>query len=441
MGDKLIKSFDSEIRLIDEEQRLVEGFMGDGLVDIDGHMIDEQAYIKAIEEFLPWGNIREMHGKPVGRVVSYGEKGWNHIVVKVIDDSAWKLVKEGVYKGFSIGARVLAKSWVDTDDIPESKFFGIPETVRNAIIKVGKILRIDSMMLAEISLVDRPVNPRALILSYKGLEGDDLPIDKSIVEAQEESIAKGEYTMGRTKKVQELTEDAQPTELEKSVDAVDESVNFENNSDSNEAVPVVEEPVSEPELEKAVPESETDVQPESEGAEELSLSEEEEVFDAELAVKALNERIDEFSQKFQEVFESIGESINKAVQSAMESVTEALEQRLTAIAQPVMEPVAEEKGVSVVEDSGVAEVVVEKSVVEEQKPEVPSFDIDAIVQKAVDAAISKYVQVMSDDDNRVGYVNKGDSIEEPEAPDFSAMSTDQKYNILARLIANEAVSH
>jgi hypothetical protein len=61
-----------------------------------------------------------------------------YISAKIVDNDAWKKVEEGVYKAFSIGGRVLKRD--DADD---------------TIIK--------EMELTEISLVDRPANPEAMI--------------------------------------------------------------------------------------------------------------------------------------------------------------------------------------------------------------------------------------------------------------------------------------
>ena len=66
------------------------------------------------------------------------DKG-TYIEGKVVDDNAWKKVKEGVYVGFSIGGRVL-------------------EQVKN---------RIKAIRLSEISLVDRPANPDAIFAMVK----------------------------------------------------------------------------------------------------------------------------------------------------------------------------------------------------------------------------------------------------------------------------------
>jgi hypothetical protein len=62
-----------------------------------------------------------------------------HIKAEVVDDGAWDKVKKKVYKGFSFGGRALAR--------------------------VGN--RITKLKLNEISLVDRPANPDAMITMFK----------------------------------------------------------------------------------------------------------------------------------------------------------------------------------------------------------------------------------------------------------------------------------
>lgn len=59
-----------------------------------------------------------------------------------MDDDAWEKVKEGVYKGFSIGGRVTQRD-------PANRKL------------------ITGLELSEISLVDRPANPEAMIDLYK----------------------------------------------------------------------------------------------------------------------------------------------------------------------------------------------------------------------------------------------------------------------------------
>src|SRR5207245_2505260 len=73
--------------------------------------------------------------------------GVTHIAAKVVDPVAVKKVEEGVYQGFSIGGKVTKRSGDDSKTI-------------------------EGLKLIEISLVDRPANPEALLELYKA-DADD----------------------------------------------------------------------------------------------------------------------------------------------------------------------------------------------------------------------------------------------------------------------------
>lgn len=125
----------------DDELRMVYGYCTSEAVDSQGEIVTKEAIRAAWEGYMEYGNIREMHQpSAVGVTKEYthdDEGTW--IGVKVVDDIAWTKVKEGVYKGFSIGGRVTKKS--------------------NNVIK--------GLILYEISLVDRPANPNAKFSAMK----------------------------------------------------------------------------------------------------------------------------------------------------------------------------------------------------------------------------------------------------------------------------------
>ena len=125
---------------VDAEQRIVEGYASTECVDRAGEIVTKAAVEDALDGWLEFGNIRQMHQlSAVGKAIeaTIDEKGlW--ISAKIVDDAAWKKVIEKVYRGFSIGGKTLAR---DKDD-------------RKIITKI----RLD-----EISLVDRPANPEAVI--------------------------------------------------------------------------------------------------------------------------------------------------------------------------------------------------------------------------------------------------------------------------------------
>jgi hypothetical protein len=115
-----------------------------------GDVVDAAAIEGALPEYLEYANIREMHqNSAVGTALSAAVvDGKLHLAIKVVDDDAWTKVKEKVYKGFSIGGRVI-------------------EAVLEKLPNGTYIRRILKLMLTEISLVDRPANPDARILVFK----------------------------------------------------------------------------------------------------------------------------------------------------------------------------------------------------------------------------------------------------------------------------------
>lgn len=156
----LSAKFDGEA--IDLENRTVKGFFTDDSVDDHGHMIDPVAMKAAIKEYREWGAIRDMHGNPVGVAVSVGEGAWNRVVAKIVDDRVWNLIINGVYKGFSIGALVTGGKMVSISEIAEEKFSRVSGAIRGAIKRAGEVFVITELTLVEISVVDRPANPRAV---------------------------------------------------------------------------------------------------------------------------------------------------------------------------------------------------------------------------------------------------------------------------------------
>ena len=136
---------------VDAEQRLVYGYASTEARDSQGEIVTRAAIEAALPAYMEFANIREMHQlSAVGVVKSAGldDKGLL-LEAKVVDDAAWAKVREGVYKGLSIGGRVTRRDALD-----------------KAIIT--------GVDLTEISLVDRPANPEALIAAYKAAGAEDV---------------------------------------------------------------------------------------------------------------------------------------------------------------------------------------------------------------------------------------------------------------------------
>lgn len=131
----------------DEEQRMVWGYASTDTQDVQGEVVTQDAVKAALPDYMKWhggppeGNLREMHtNKAAGTVpeATFDDKGL-YIGAHVSDDAAWKKVKDGTYKGFSIGGKKLRKS--------------------------GN--HVTGIAMYEISLVDRPANPDCRIDCFK----------------------------------------------------------------------------------------------------------------------------------------------------------------------------------------------------------------------------------------------------------------------------------
>lgn len=132
------------IAKIDDEQRLVYGYASTEALDAQGEVVKRAAIEAALPAYMRFANIREMHqlsAVGVAQEADVDDTGL-YVKAKVVDDEAWAKVKEGVYKGFSIGGRVTQR------DARDRKL-------------------ITGVELHEISLVDRPANPEAIIDAYK----------------------------------------------------------------------------------------------------------------------------------------------------------------------------------------------------------------------------------------------------------------------------------
>lgn len=139
--DKFSKTFYLPIQKIDDEERMVFGWASTPDIDSDGEVIKAEALEKALPDYMKFPTIREMHQpKAIGKTkqAEVTNKGL-YIGAKIVDDNAWKMVKEGVFTSFSVGG--------------------------NVVKRVGKVIQ--EMDLIEISLVDVPANKAAVIELWK----------------------------------------------------------------------------------------------------------------------------------------------------------------------------------------------------------------------------------------------------------------------------------
>lgn len=131
----------------------VAGIASSETEDRSGEVITADAIKAALPDFMAHGTgaLRSMHKlDAVGRVdrAEVDAQKRTKIEATVVDPLAITKVQAGVFKGFSIGGRVVARDPKDSN-------------------------RITKIVLNEISLVDRPCNPEAVFGLWKadGFEG------------------------------------------------------------------------------------------------------------------------------------------------------------------------------------------------------------------------------------------------------------------------------
>lgn len=155
MAKNAKKGLYGEITKVEEQPDgtlIVEGVASSEAKDAAGEVIKADAMRAAIPEYMRFGNVREMHqliAAGTALDVSVGDDGVTTIKAHVVDPTTIDKVQAKVLKGFSIGGKVTAR-----DDTDKSIITGLA--------------------LTEISLVDRPCNPDAVINCYKVDDADDL---------------------------------------------------------------------------------------------------------------------------------------------------------------------------------------------------------------------------------------------------------------------------
>ncbi len=135
----------TKLEPLDDGTLKVVGVASSGAVDEADERVAPAAMKAALPAYMRFGALREMHGLSAAGATLSAEvdgTGQTRIEAHVVDPVAVKKVRLGVYKGFSIGGRVLERDPADH--------------------KVITALRLD-----EISLVDRPCNPEAVIQMWK----------------------------------------------------------------------------------------------------------------------------------------------------------------------------------------------------------------------------------------------------------------------------------
>jgi hypothetical protein len=148
----------SKVEEQDDGSLKVFGVASSGARDEAGEIVSPDAMKAALPGYLAFGAIREMHQPSAAGTaleVNVDDDGFTRLTAHIVDPVAVAKVKAGVYKGLSIGGKVLQRDPKD------------PTTIT-------------ALKLMEISLVDRPCNPEASINMWKadgGFESDDLELE------------------------------------------------------------------------------------------------------------------------------------------------------------------------------------------------------------------------------------------------------------------------
>jgi len=125
-------------------------------VDDQNEIVRGDAMRAAIPAYMRFPALREMHQLSAAGTaleLSVGSDNITRLAAHVVDPVAISKVKNQVYRGFSIGGRITQR-------------------------EPGNPKCITGLVLNEISLVDRPANPQAILDSWKIADiGDDMAND------------------------------------------------------------------------------------------------------------------------------------------------------------------------------------------------------------------------------------------------------------------------
>lgn len=164
------------ISKVDEEQRMVYGVATTEAIDSQNDIVDYEASKAAFPAWL--GNIREMHQPiAVGKAIDiqFDDDAKQVIIGAKISESvdgenAWTKVKEGILQGFSIGGSV-SKVKKETAKVDGNEI---------------DVTRIMEYSLSEVSLVDNPANPEAMLVMVKSQKGGLQRVEENFVGAEVE---------------------------------------------------------------------------------------------------------------------------------------------------------------------------------------------------------------------------------------------------------------
>lgn len=172
-GKELVQIFTkfSKVEKSDDGKNYFWAYISSDSIDSDGEIIQPSAIEEAWPEYEKWGTLREMHQNIIaGKVLESGIDPKNGLrwIKSIVTDDIAKKIKEGMILGVSVGGEVL-------------------ERIGNIITKLN---------LFEISVVDRPANPDALIFAYKRYKEENSNSNSNIGEEEmNEELKKAGFTI------------------------------------------------------------------------------------------------------------------------------------------------------------------------------------------------------------------------------------------------------
>lgn len=165
--------FEKSLTKQDQDYVKVYGLVTSDVVDLEGQIVDAKSARVALQDWFDnHANIRQMHSStnlPAGKAVEMEFRNNKaYITAKIVEPTAMRLVKEEVYKGFSIG--------ICDGDI---EFDGTAPR--------GRII---VNLVDEVSLVDYPANQEAnkklTLVKVFNKGGDMSDVDKKVTEGIED---------------------------------------------------------------------------------------------------------------------------------------------------------------------------------------------------------------------------------------------------------------
>lgn len=138
--------------------RMVHGKAAGPELDLDEQICDPAWLATALPDWMRWGNIRAMH-QPIAvglgkNLTALDGGGWD-LSAEIVDADAKMKLDKQIYKGFSIGIKGA-------------------RVVPDANARKGRIV---GGVIAEVSLVDRPCNPTAVLSLVKSAGIATIPDD------------------------------------------------------------------------------------------------------------------------------------------------------------------------------------------------------------------------------------------------------------------------